>query len=229
MEGEAPAEPNQKKRLAGRLALHYVWSQLNTKILSLNSEPEKAREDSLNVLRENGIILFPTETVYGLGVNFGNKEGIEKLYDLKGRPKEKPFQWMAHDVSVVKVNSSEWDESIEKLAKAFWPGPVTLVLRSRGGETIGWRIPKHEWLLSLLSKLGNPLIATSANLSGQPTPNDFEAVIKPFQNRIELAVDGGPPKLGVASTVIEKTSKGFKILREGAILRQELLKVISLE
>jgi L-threonylcarbamoyladenylate synthase len=201
---------------------------LNTQIISLDFELEKARSAALGILRKNGIVLFPTETVYGLGVNFGNKEGVEKLYDLKGRPKEKPFQWMAHDVSVVKANSTAWDESIEKLAKAYWPGPLTLVLPSKMDETIGWRIPKHDWLLTLLSKLGNPLIATSANLSGQPTPNEFLKVLEPFKDKIELAIDGGPPKLGVASTVIEKTSNGFKVLREGAISKQELLKVVNL-
>lgn len=184
---------------------------------------------ALDVLRKKGIILFPTETVYGLGVNFGNKEGIEKLYDLKGRPKEKPFQWLAHDVSVVRANSMDWNESIEKLANAYWPGPLTLVLPSLSGETIGWRIPKHHWLLALLAELKNPLIATSANLSGQPTPHDFLKVVEPFQNKIELAVDGGSPQLGVASTVLGKTATGFKILREGAISRQDLLKLVELE
>jgi L-threonylcarbamoyladenylate synthase len=203
-------------------------SLLNTQTITLDSESEKARSDALGILRKNGIILFPTETVYGLGVNFGNKEGIEKLYDLKGRPKEKPFQWMAHDVSIVRANSAEWNDSIERLAKAYWPGPLTLVLPSRTGESIGWRIPKHDWLVTLLANLGNPLIATSANLSGQPTPNDFSKVVEPFKDKIELAIDGGPPKLGVASTVIEKTSTGFKVLREGAISKQELLKMVNL-
>jgi L-threonylcarbamoyladenylate synthase len=195
---------------------------LKTQTFQLQSQADETTAAALHTLSQGGIMLFPTESVYGLGVDSQKAEAIERLYDLKGRPKEKPFQWLVHDVSVVKENSGLWNETIERITKKFWPGPLTFVLSAKNGEWIGWRIPKNEWLLQLLKKLNRPLIATSANPSGQPTPNEFQKALIPFEDKIELAVDGGLPGLGTASTVVQWDSDQLKILREGAIAKEEL-------
>ena len=203
-----------------------MFDTLKTQILSLKSQSKEALAASLETFSQGGIILFPTESVYGLAVDSRSPSGIEQLYELKGRPKEKPFQWLVSDMLMIRSQSTIWNEDIEKLATTFWPGPLTLVLPSIDGATVGWRIPKHDWLLGLLKVLGHPLIATSANLSGQPALKEFKAALQPFQDHINLALDGGAIESGIPSTVVKWQPEGFKILREGTISQKNLDQVL---
>ncbi len=187
-----------------------------TRIVSIREDPRAASEDALEALQGGGIILFPTETVYGLGVDPANTDAVKHLYVFKGRPKEKPFQWLIADASQARAVSGGWDERAEKLAQAFWPGPLTLVVAVEG-ETVGWRVPDHEWLHGLLVKFGRPMIATSANRSGEPPAKSCAEAFQHFGSDLALAVDGGLIKKGVASTVVSLEPGEVKILREGAI------------
>jgi L-threonylcarbamoyladenylate synthase len=197
------------------------------KVVDLKVDAAVSREMALTSLRRGEIILFPTETVYGLGVDSANPQAIEKLYELKGRPREKPFQWLVPDADVARSHSTEWNEGVEQLAKTFWPGPLTLVIASPTG-TIGWRIPRQDWLLGLLRELGRPLIATSANLSGETPSEDFPTVIRIFENQIGFALDGGILENRTASTVVAVENGKLRILRQGAIPEAELRRVWKL-
>jgi L-threonylcarbamoyladenylate synthase len=183
-------------------------------------------EPALASLLCGEIILFPTETVYGLGVDSSNVKAIERLYDLKGRPREKPFQWLVPDVATARMGSTGWSETADKLAKAFWPGPLTLVI-AVGEGTIGWRVPKQDWLLGLLKILNRPLVATSANFSGQSAATDYSSAHKTFRGKIGFALDGGSIKGGSASTVVSVEGENVRILRQGAIPEEEIRLVLG--
>jgi len=200
---------------------------MQTRVLSLAREPKAALDAALQIVRSGGIILFPTESVYGLGVDSARSDAIERLYKLKGRPRKKPFQWLASDIDSARLASKGWDEQAEKLARAFWPGPLTLVVPTHRGRTIGWRVPRHAWLLEFLRRLGRPLAATSANPAGKPAPKTFKTALRPFLNAIELALDEGAIESGTASTVVALKLSRIQILRHGAISEKAIRKAIA--
>lgn len=185
-------------------------------VLLLPRDAPAALERARQVVDAGGVVLFPTESVYGLGGRCDRPEAIERLYVLKGRPREKPFQWLVPDAAMARARSDDWSEAAARLARAFWPGPLTLVVRA-AGQTVGWRVPRHDWLHAFLQELSVPLVATSANRAGQPAPADFPAALRPFDGQIDLAVDGGPARGGIASTVVAAVDGTVKVLREGAI------------
>lgn len=195
--------------------------------LSLAREPEKALHAALETILEGGILLFPTESVYGLGVDAGRPTALKRLYDLKGRLREKPFQWLVPDVEAARLASEGWDERAEKLARAFWPGPMTLVVLVRGRQTVGWRVPRHDWLLEFLRRLKRPLAATSANPAGKPAPKTFRTALRPFAGNIDLALDGGSIGRGLASTVVALEPSRIQILRPGAISEKSIRKAMA--
>ena len=200
---------------------------MQTRILSLAREPKAALDAALQIVRSGGIILFPTESVYGLGVDSAQSAAIDRLYELKGRPREKPFQWMAPDIESARSASMGWDERAEKLARAFWPGPLTLVVPTHHGRAIGWRVPRHDRLLEFLRQLKRPLVATSANLAGKPARKTFKTAFQPFLNAIELALDGGVIESGMASTVVALKPSCIQILRRGVISEKAIRKAIA--
>lgn len=195
---------------------------MNPLILSITKHPIEAKQQALQSIQKGEIILFPTETVYGLGVDSACPQAIQRLYEVKGRSQEKPFQWLIHDSAIARTQSQMWDSRAETLARAFWPGPLTLVTLTQNG-TIGWRVPRHQWLLDLLKELGRPLVATSANLSDQPAWKDFAPAVRCFAHAISFAADGGSLEYGVASTVVTLEKENIRILRKGAISEKEIL------
>jgi len=187
---------------------------------------QECTEEALHTLQQGGILLFPTETVYGVGADSAQPEAIERLYEMKGRPKEKPFQWLVSSKEIAHQNSVVWTKSAERLASAFWPGPLTLVVPGQDG-TIGWRVPKHDWLLELLRKLNRPLVSTSANLAGESPALSCEQGVQKLGRHIQLAVDGGDVLLGKPSTVVKVVADRVDILREGAISREAILDALK--
>lgn len=194
-------------------------------LLSLIEEPEQARAQALFSLRKGEIILFPTDTVYGLGVDSTATTAIERLYEVKGRPREKPFQWLIANAAMARDHSSGWDARAEKLARAFWPGPLTLVVPHHQ-ERIGWRVPRHAWLLDLLAELGRPLIASSANRSGNPPSDTCPPACREFADIISFAVDGGRLASPTASTVVILEPDRIRITRPGAITEAQIQRAL---
>ncbi|MFA6170453.1 MAG: L-threonylcarbamoyladenylate synthase [Candidatus Margulisiibacteriota bacterium] len=166
---------------------------------------------ALSILKSGGVIAFPTETVYGIGTLLGSRKGINKIYKLKGRPKNKPLQVLVPSLAEAK-KLAKFNPAALVLAKKEWPGPLTLVLPAlKGKKTIGIRIPAHPLTLKLLKKTG-PLASTSANESGEKPALTALEVIAALPE-LDLVIDGGEAKLGKPSKIIDLTGPKPKIIR----------------
>ncbi len=182
------------------------------------ADPRPAAVRAAEVLRGGGVVVFPTETVYGVGVAAGDPVALDKLRRLKGRPAEKPFQHLAADVDMAKRLGAVFSGRAERLARRFWPGALTLVLpdgRSPGG-TLGIRIPDSPFVLALCRELAGPIVTSSANAAGSPPPATAAAA-DAFGDDVDLLVDGGEAVGGVASTVARCVGEEVHILREGGV------------
>ena len=178
------------------------------------------------ILRRGGFCAVPTETVYGLCVNGLDAGAVAALYELKGRPEIKPLSLMVPGPAAMEQYALDVPPQAAALAEAFWPGPLTIVLKARelipsitraGGATVGLRCPDHPMTLALLAKAGIPLAGPSANPSGAPSPKTAAEVLAYFDGRIDALLDGGACGLGKESTIIDLTSVPFRILRQGAL------------
>jgi L-threonylcarbamoyladenylate synthase len=187
---------------------------------------EAARDAALGALRRGELALFPTETVYGVGADAAHPAAVARLAAAKGRPDGKPFQWLVSDADAARRGSTGWDDRAARLARAFWPGPLTLVLPA-GDGTVGWRVPAHDWLLGLLRALGGPIVASSANPAGLPPPKTCAEAVRLLGGSASLAVDGGTIAEGSPSTVAELTRDGLRVLRPGAISEEALRAAIA--
>lgn len=181
-------------------------------------------EKAVEILKKGGIVLYPTDTLYALGVDFENEEAVQKLRTLKGRYKDKPIPVMVSDISMarkyVKIN-----DLAEKLITKFLPGKLTLVLPKIGGVEMGIRIPNNVTALELVRKLGRPITVTSANLSGEKTFSNVRDILDQLGSQIDYVIDEGIIE-GDPSTIVDLTD-GFRIQREGAISKEELTEWIK--
>jgi L-threonylcarbamoyladenylate synthase len=196
-----------------------------------------AVESAARVLAHGGLVAFPTETVYGLGVDAGDGEAVARLYDAKGRPAFNPLIVHVAEAEAARGVAS-FDEAAERLATAFWPGPLTLVLRRRadcpvaelataGLDTIAVRVPSHPVARGILTAFGRPVAAPSANRSGHVSPTTAAHVLADLRGRIELIVDGGPAPRGLESTIIACLDEAT-LLRPGALPRTAIEQVLKL-
>lgn len=190
----------------------------------------------IKVLKEGGLVAFPTETVYGLGADALKKEASKKIYEAKGRPSDNPL--IVHiareeDLSRIAKNISL---DAQKLMKAFWPGPLTLIFKKQdivpyettgGLDTVAVRMPNHKLALRLIEESGLFLAAPSANTSGRPSPTCAAHVLEDLSGKIDGVLDGGEVNLGLESTIVDVSSKEAVILRPGFITKEMLEKVIG--
>lgn len=188
------------------------------------------------LLRKGEVVAFPTETVYGLGANALDGAAVEKIYQAKGRPASNPLIVHVDQPSAARELVSEWSETANRLAAAFWPGPLTLVLPKKtaipnivtaGGPTVAIRVPQHPVALALLREVGLPLAAPSANRSNAVSPTTAEHVLLGLNGRIPLILDGGPCAGGLESTVLQLGVNPPTILRPGLISRQQIEQVLG--
>ena len=186
-------------------------------------------EQAVAILRTGGVVAFPTDTVYGLGAHSGMASAIEKLYQVKGREWQKAIPLLIARIEDVTTIAVQVPEIAWRLAERFWPGPVTLVLPKAatvldvltgGANSVAVRIPAHAVALKLISALGAPLAATSANLSGQPEAVTAGEVQHALGERVELILDGGCCPGGVPSTVVDVTTIPPIIRRRGALVSE---------
>lgn len=173
-------------------------------------------EEAAKVLRDGGLVAFPTETVYGLGADATNPKAIERLNQVKGRPPEKPYSLHLSDTSQVQEFVKTIPPLAQRLMDAFWPGPLTIVMPKDGG-TVGFRLPSHPVALAFLKRCGRVVVAPSANRSGSPPPTDGKEVIKALEGAYDYLLDAGPTPFGRESTVVSVVGDRLTILREGAI------------
>lgn len=200
---------------------------MNTEIIK---EQEELKEAAA-LLRAGQLVAVPTETVYGLAGNGLDETAVEQIYEVKGRPQVKPLSLMVPDALAMERCCREVPPQAHALAKHFWPGPLTIVLRSKdlvpaivraGGETVGLRCPDHPMTLELLRLSGIPFAAPSANPSGEPSPKTAEEVEAYFDGKIAAIVDGGPCGLGKESTILDMSQRPFRILRQGALPAEKI-------
>lgn len=204
-----------------------------TQVLEANQE---AIERAGEVIREGGLVAFPTETVYGLAADVFNEQAVARVFEVKGRPANNPLPVQIASRDDLPRLVSEVPGIAERLMDEFWPGPLTLVLRAShevpevvtaGTGKIGIRTPDHPVALALIRAAGTPVVAPSANTSGQPPPTTAEEVLKYLDGKVELILDAGPTRLKVASTVVDVTESPRRILRLGSISEEELQKSFS--
>ncbi len=170
--------------------------------------------------RKGAVLLVPTETVYGLVCDWEDSEARDRIYAMKHRAENKPLAAFLPEIRYAEILCGcPLPENAEKLAHAFMPGPITLVVPDAGGSTFGFRIPDHPWILSLLKAYRRPLASTSANRSGQPPALEIRYALETLAEQPDFTMDGGPlPKNSIASTVVlVNADNSYKILREGVI------------
>ena len=186
-------------------------------------------ERAAELLRSGEVVAFPTDTVYGVGVTAAHPERIEALLVLKQRPAEKRIPILVADLAQAVEAGWEADERAHRLSQRFWPGALTLVLSSPTGETQAFRAPDHPVTLELIRRTG-PILATSANRSGEPDTLGADDVLIAFatqQDELAAVVDGGAVPGGVASTVLDLSVTPARVLREGPIGREQLADVVE--
>lgn len=188
------------------------------------------------LLKENEVVAFPTETVYGLGANAKSEEAMKKIFTAKGRPSDNPLIIHISCIDQMADLVDDVPEMAKKLMDAFWPGPLTLVLKKKAGlsdvataglDTVAVRMPNHPIALALISAANLPIAAPSANLSGKPSPTQAKHVAKDLTGRISGIVDGGETGVGVESTVVDCTESIAVILRPGGVTKEELQQVLG--
>ena len=176
-----------------------------------------------SIIRRGGLVAFPTETVYGLGADAGNQKAIERLNQVKGRPPEKPYSLHLYSPDQMAQYVTSVPPAAARLIEKFWPGPLTIVLPSKDGKTMGFRLPDHPVARAFLQACGAPLAAPSANRSGSPPPTDAGEVVAALGGAIDAVLDSGPTQLGRESTVVEIVDGRLEIRRQGAIANEALL------
>lgn len=188
----------------------------------------------ISVLKEGGIVAFPTDTVYGLGAGIGNTQAVERVYQVKKRPHGMALPLLLSDVSQIGEVAWPVPQAAWLLAERFLPGALTLVLPKAPsladivtgvGKTVAVRIPAHPIPVALIRGLGTPIIGTSANLSGQPPALTASEVYTQLGDKVDLIIDGGRCPGGRESTIIDLSGDTPVILREGAIPGEELKKI----
>ena len=207
---------------------------VNTILFTENTKEniEKAAE----IIRRGGLLGIPTETVYGLGANSLNADACRRIYEAKGRPQDNPLIIHVPDASWLSRYCEKVPESAYRLAEAFWPGPLTMILpkkeivpyRTTGGlETVGVRCPNHPVTLAVIAAADVPIAAPSGNTSGRPSPTSAADMLEDMDGKIDGIFDGGPCGVGVESTIIDLTCQPPRLLRAGGLPLEELERVLG--
>lgn len=188
------------------------------------------------VVSKGGVIVYPTDTIYGLGCDAFNEKAVEKVYRVKRRPERKPMLVLVYSVEMATTLSENISPSVMQLMHQCWPGPLTIIVKekkemypwlSAGTGKIGIRYPRHNFCQDLVKELGRPLLSTSANISGEEYTNDIHRLRESFSNEIDLLVDAGTLPDSMPSTVLDVTGEIPVLIREGAFPRSELQKYIE--
>jgi L-threonylcarbamoyladenylate synthase len=211
-----------------------ISAAVKTRVISASAE---VAADAARTLAHGGLVAFPTETVYGLGADAGNGEAIARLYAAKERPAFNPLIAHVADIAAARL-LAQFNPAAEKLAQAFWPGPLTLVLprRADGGlselacaglDSFAIRVPSHPVARAILAQFGKPIVAPSANRSGHVSPTSAAHVLTDLEGRIDLIVDGGASAVGVESSIVSCLGAPTW-LRPGGVARADIERVLGI-
>lgn len=212
------------------------------KILKVNPEnlreSKEAIEEAVEVIKKGGVIVYPTDTLYGLGADATNEVAVRRVFKIKKRPETKPVPVIISDLEMAK-KLAYFDKKIAKILLSIWPGPVTVLLEKKytlpdmvtaGQRSIGLRLPDYKIAHFLVVKSGVPLVATSANISDQPASNKIKEVLKQFTKEYykpDLVLDAGDLKFSQPSTILDLSKDKPKILRVGPVSKKKLFEIIG--
>lgn len=205
--------------------------------LDLKNDTEYTKiKESAEIIKNGGIVIFPTETVYGIGVNALNEEAVKKLYEVKRRPTNKPISLLVNSIDMINQVAKDITELEYALIKEFLPGPLTIILKKKeivpdivtaNSNTVGIRMPANEIAFKLVDYAGVPIATPSANISGKASGTNLENIIDDFQGKVDYFIDGGQSEIGFASTIVQVIDGVPYILRKGAISEEQIKAVIS--
>ena len=211
---------------------------METKVIKIDrTHPDMEQiQEAGRLLREGGLVAFPTETVYGLGGDGLQKEAAARIYAAKGRPSDNPLILHIAEVSDIEKLAVDIPELAYRLAMRFWPGPMTMILKkgpvvpyaTTGGlDTVAIRMPSDEIARAIIRASGTYIAAPSANLSGRPSPTRAEHVIEDLSGRVEMIVDGGESDIGLESSIIDLSGDVPMILRPGYITKEDFEQIVE--
>ena len=193
-------------------------------------------KEPAKIIKHGGIVVFPTETVYGIGTNGLNTNAVEKLYKVKQRPLSKPISLLVNSIDMINEIAKDITKLEYVLIKEFFPGPLTIILKKKeivpnivtaNLDTVGVRMPANEITLKLIEYSGVPIATPSANISGKPSGINLKEIMKEFKGKVDYYIDGGTSKIGLASTIVQVIDGVPNILRQGAITEKQILTVIQ--
>ena len=206
---------------------------MKTDMIKIELLTQKQLNDAL---KRHIPIPFPTETVFGLGAAYDDEKAIEEVFRLKGRPRNNPLIVHVSNIDMIKLVTQSLSEDAKKLMDAFFPGPLTLVLKKHarvpdlitaGYDTVAVRMPLHPVAQTLIDRVGKPMVAPSANLSGKPSATHSEHVYEDFKGKIPFIIDGEASMIGIESTIVDMTKKPYTILRPGHIKKKDLVAILG--
>ena len=208
-----------------------------TRILKIDeNNADEVIAQAGEVLKNGGLVAFPTETVYGLGGDALKEDAAHKIYSAKGRPSDNPLIVHIADIAALDELAYDIPDSAYKLADTFWPGPLTMIFKKKeivpygttgGLDTVAVRMPSHPVAAKLIKDSGVYIAAPSANLSGRPSPTRAEHVIEDMDGRIDMIIDGGAIEIGIESTIVDMTSDVPMILRPGYVTADMIRDVLG--
>lgn len=210
-----------------------------TKYLKKEEIDDNAIFEVANALKKGKIVVFPTDTVYGIGTNAYDKDACERIYEVKGRPKNKPLSVLISDISMLKEMVEDISSIEQKMIDIFWPGPLTIKFKKRegilpsvvsaGDEYIRIRLINEGLIYKLIKTSGVPIVAPSANLSGSVTGTKIENIVKELGDKVDYILDCGDIESDTVSTIVQVEAGQVLIIREGKIKREELEKVVPVK
>lgn len=195
-------------------------------------------EEASEFIKQGKIVIFPTETVYGIGTNGLNENAVKRLYEVKKRPLNKPISLLISNMKMVDLIAKDITETEYKIMKNFFPGPLTIILKKKdivpdivtaGQDTVGVRMPRGEVARKLVELAGVPIAAPSANISGEPSGTNLQEIMKHFDGKVDYYIDGGNSELGLASTIVKVIDGEPIILRQGSITLEQINKILKTE
>lgn len=201
----------------------------------MSPHDKRVIERAIEVLKSGRLVVFPTDTLYALGARASDASAVQRVFAIKGREAGKALPLFVEDAAMAE-RIAEVTPSAQALAEAFWPGALTLVLQKKpafdsealaGGETVALRAPAHETALAIVGALGEPVTATSANLSGGADPVTADEVRRQLADAVELVIDEGPCRVGTSSTIVDCTGDEPRILRHGAVSEEEVRRALA--
>ncbi len=207
-----------------------------TETINIKKDFEAGIEKAVALIKADEVVAFPTETVYGLGANAFSEEAVKKIFKAKGRPADNPLIVHVADIAMAET-LGEINDKARTLMEAFWPGPLTMVVKKKKGipdivtaglDTIGIRMPKNPGILEVIKRTGFPIAAPSANISGSPSPTEAFHVETDMAGRIPLILDGGHTEYGLESTVCDLTGETPLVLRPGAVTAEDIKDAVGM-